>query len=145
MHAIFATIAAISREAHASLRPAQSDSVDEMSLLDAIYSPVTAAAVFLVALAKASGPISDATAVAIRDELRLLSGHQDVTELLVFSGWLTEHERCPSQIASKFDRLWRRALSKRKRQALVSAARNIAASSGAAQTDTISALRASLT
>ena len=144
MHAILATIAAISKEAQASLRPAQSSSPDETSLLDAIYSPTTAAAVFLVALAKASGPVSDATAVAIRDELRRLSGLQDVTELLVFSGWLTEHERSPSQIARKFDRLWRRALSKRKRETLVSAAYNIVASSGATcatQTDAVRALR----
>ena len=111
MHAILATIAAFAGEPQATAWPAGGNDC-EPCLLDSIYSPLTAAAIFLVAVAKAGGPISDATANMIRDELKGLSGRRDVTELLIFSGWITEHERCPDMIAGKFGKLWRRALSK---------------------------------
>lgn len=130
MHALLATIAAISLDARTGVCPSSADQ-GEQSLLDAIYSPLTAAAVFLVAVAKAAGPISDETANLIRDELKGLSGHRDVTELLVFSGWITEHERSLDLIAGKYEKLWRRAMTRSKRRALVVAASNVVACCGA--------------
>ncbi|MGI9463195.1 MAG: hypothetical protein ACR2OM_04615 [Aestuariivirgaceae bacterium] len=98
----------------------------EGSILTAIEDPVAAAAVMMVSVAQAEGPISSGTETLIKRHIRSVSSDQDTDEEYVFAKWVCEQIVDPNNISMKLAKLWTSSLDHSERLALVDMVRQVA-------------------
>ena len=101
-----------------------------MSALTAIKDPVTAAAVMMVAIAEARGPIGPATEAAIRVELASVMQGKDVSETFIYAQWAARETGDPNTVSLKLAQLWKDTLSDDERRELAAMVGRVAERDG---------------
>ena len=99
----------------------------DAATIDAIQDPRTAAVVLLVAIASATGRMTDAQEGAIKNAMRQTLAVEDPEEELVFAKWAAADVVDITNLISRLSRVWTAKLSMAERLELYDLAKKISA------------------
>ncbi len=102
----------------------------EDSPLEAVYDPLAAAVVMMIAVARERGPLLETTEQAIARELKTVMHVADPTEVMVFAKWVAGHVADPNNVSTRYAKLWLNQLNPREREDFVAAVERVADAEG---------------
>jgi uncharacterized tellurite resistance protein B-like protein len=113
----------------------------DAATLDSIADPRTAAAVFLVAMATADGPLTAREEAAIRDAMMGVLAIEKPDEEMIFARWAAADVADLNSLVTRFSKVWNARLEPRERRQLYELAAGMAALDGGPDDIQVSALR----